>query len=226
MTARVAVIDDAAVFRAGLGMLMPGLEVVDTAASAEALVAVAPEVDLVILDLHLANHAQPEARQGVAAIRFLREAGYRVCLYSQEERPFVLATCLAAGAIGFVSKAAPLERAERDLMLAAQGEPVVPAAVAGLLDVLVRRGSITLLSERQRQVLHGRARGFSYGRLARELYVGESTLRGYWADIAVALSAYFHNASAAEIELALGLTPGDLLEVWPEAGADWWVADR
>ncbi|PZR52595.1 DNA-binding response regulator [Xylanimonas oleitrophica] len=220
----VAVVDDAAVFREAIGLLMPSLRVTRSAATAEELLRHRPQVDLVLLDLHLANGTQPGVRQGVAAVRALSRAGYRVCVYSQEERPFVLAACLAAGAVGMVPKSAPTARAERDFVEAARGGTVVPPTVAGLLDVLVRRGAITLLSERQRQVLHGRARGLSYGRLARELHTGESTLRGYWADITRALSLYLAESTPAEVEHALGLAPGDLLEVWPDDTDDWWRA--
>lgn len=220
---RVAVVDDATIFREGLGMLMPELDVVAVAATVEDLLEAAPEVDIVALDLHLANTLQPEVRQGLAALRALTRGGYSVCIHSQEERPFVLAACLAAGAVGVVSKAASVERAQRELAAAARGEAVVPPAVAGVLDVLVRRGAITVLSERQRQVLRGRARGLSYGRIARDLYVGESTLRGYWQDIAHALSLYLADATPAEVERQLGLAPGDLLEVWQsDDDEEWW----
>jgi hypothetical protein len=84
------------------------------------------------------------------------------------------------------------------------------------------RGAITLLSERQRQVVHGRARGLSYRSLAAELHTAESTLRGYWADIIHALSLYLDAGTPAEVERALGLAPGDLLEAWPGADDGWW----
>lgn len=224
---RIAVVDDVAVFREGLGLLMPELDVVAVAPTVEDLLATAPEVDMVALDLHLANSLQPGVRQGIAALRALIDAGYRVCVHTLEERPFVLAACLAAGAVGVVPKAAALDRAQRDLLAAARGQAVVPPAVAGVLDVLVRRGAITVLSERQRQVLHGRARGLSYGRLARDLYVGESTLRGYWQDITHALSLYLADATPAEVERQLGLAPGDLLDAWPDDdAARWWDIGR
>ncbi|MEU1703703.1 DNA-binding response regulator, partial [Streptomyces pseudogriseolus] len=45
----------------------------------EELVRRSPAVDVVLLDLHLANlEQQPDVRQGVAAIRTLTRRGYRV----------------------------------------------------------------------------------------------------------------------------------------------------
>ncbi|MFI7573913.1 DNA-binding response regulator [Micromonospora sp. NPDC049497] len=226
MRPTVAVVDDASLIRESVGLLMTGLDVVAAVATVEELVRRRPEADLVVLDLHLANlEQQPDVRQGIAAIRTLTTSGYRVCVYSQEERRFVLAACIAAGACGVVSKALPTARAEQLFLDAAAGGTVVPQAVVGILEVLVRRDCITLLSERQRQLLHGRARGLSYAQVAKQLYVSESTLRGYWLDLTRSLSESLRNLTPGEIERALGLAPGDLLEFWSgEAtdGKDWW----
>ncbi|NUT34612.1 MAG: response regulator transcription factor [Hamadaea sp.] len=226
MRPAVAVVDDASLIRDSIGLLMPGLSVVLAAATVEEVVRAGPEADLVVLDLHLTNvDQQPGVRQGIAAIRALTANGYRVCVYTQEERRFVLAACIAAGAAGVVSKALPTTRAEQLFLEVAAGGTVVPQPVVGILEVLVRRNCITLLSERQRQLLHGRARGLSYAQLAKRLYVSESTLRGYWLDLTRALSESLRNLTPGEIEHALGLAPGDLLEFWSGEGAAtarWW----
>ncbi|MEN3614934.1 LuxR C-terminal-related transcriptional regulator [Plantactinospora sp. ZYX-F-223] len=222
----VAVVDDASLIRESFGLLMPGLDVVAAVATVEELVRLRPEVEVVVLDLHLANlEQQPDVRQGIAAIRALTHCGYRVCVYSQEERRFVLAASIAAGASGLVSKALPTRRAEQLLLDVAAGGTVIPQSVVGILEVLVRRDSITLLSERQRQILHGRARGLTYAQIAKQLFVSESTLRGYWLDLTRSLSDSLRNLTPGEIERALGLAPGDLLEFWSGEGTDvkgWW----
>ncbi|MFB7354982.1 response regulator [Streptomyces gardneri] len=221
MRPAVAVVDDASLIRESIGPLMPGLDVVAAVATVEELVRRSPAVDVVVLDLHLANlEQQPDARQGIAAIRTLTRRGYRVCVYSQEERRFVLAACVAAGASGIVSKALPRARAEELFLEVAAGGTVVPQQVVGILEVLVRRDCITLLSERQRQILHGRARGLSYAQVARELFVSESTLRGYWYDLTRSLSDSLRGLTPGEIEHALGLAPGDLLEFWADGTTD------
>ncbi|MFE7584189.1 response regulator [Streptomyces gardneri] len=217
----VAVVDDASLIREAIGPLMPGLDVVAAVATVEELVRRSPAVDVVVLDLHLANlEQQPDVRQGIAAIRTLTRRGYRVCVYSQEERRFVLAACVAAGASGIVSKALPRARAEELFLEVAAGGTVVPQQVVGILEVFVRRDCITLLSERQRQILHGRARGLSYAQVARELFVSESTLRGYWYDLTRSLSDSLRGLTPGEIEHALGLAPGDLLEFWADGTTD------
>jgi len=215
VTARFALVDDATALRESLATLLPDLTFVSTHRSSEELLAARPEADVVILDLHLVNHQQPQVTQGTAAIRRVVEAGYRVCVYTQEERRFVLAACVAAGATGVVSKASSLTEAEAAFRAVADGELAVPPAVTGLIEVLVRRGSITVLSPRQREVLAGRARGLTYAELSRSLYVSESTLRGYWKELTSTVSDYLQETSPGDIERALGLGPGDLIDVWP-----------
>lgn len=209
------VVDDATVIRESLPTLMPGIDFVGAHARVETLLEERPRADLVVLDLHLTNAAQPSARQGVAAVRAVAAAGYRLCVYSQEERRFVLAACMAAGATGIISKSVPTSTAQAAFIDVAAGQVVVPQSVITVMELLVRRDCITIISERQRQVLAGRARGLTYSELSRELYLSESTLRGYWRDLTTAVATHLHQTTAAEIERALGLGPGDLLEFWP-----------
>ena len=75
--------------RDALSVLLPDLTFVSSHPSLEDFLAAAPRADVVILDLHLVNLRQPDAAQGVAAIHAAVDAGYRVCVYTQEERRFV-----------------------------------------------------------------------------------------------------------------------------------------
>lgn len=213
---RAALVDDATVIRGALGSMLETLEMVAVHSSVEELLAADVQVDVVLLDLHLVNQTQPDVAQGVGAVSTLVEAGHTVCVYSQEERRWVLAACIAAGARGVVSKAEPIEAAERAFLDVARGNAVVPPSVVGLIEVLVRRRSITLLGERQRQVLAGRARGLTYAEMAQQLHLSESTLRGYWHDLILGVSQHLQQTAPADIERALGLAPGDLLDSWPQ----------
>jgi len=216
----LAVVDDATAVRESFAALLPGLVVVSTHASVEELVAARPVADVVALDLHLVNTRQPDVAQGLSAIEAAVRAGYRVCVYTQEERRFVLAACLAAGATGVVSKSVSMAEAEAAFRSVAAGELVVPPAVAGIIEVLAKRGSLTLVSPRQREVLAGRARGMTYAELGRRLYVSESSLRGYWRELTLTVSRYLQETSPGDIEHALGLRPGDLLDYWPGSSAE------
>jgi len=194
---------------------MPRLEFLGSFSSAEELIASGQRADLVVLDLHLVNSRQQEVRQGIAALRLVTGAGHRACVYTQEERRFVLAACLAAGASGIASKADALQPVQETFLEVAAGGTVVPQSLIGLIELLVRRKQLTVLSERQRDVLAGRARGLTYAELAAKLYLSESTLRGYWRDTTEAVRQYLEHTTPADIEHALGLAPGDLLDVWP-----------
>lgn len=212
---RFSLVDDATAVRESLAVLLPDLEFVSSHQSLEEFLAARPRADVVVLDLHLVNLRQPDARQGVAAIRDAVAAGYRVCVYTQEERRFVLASCLAAGATGVVSKSSPLDETQAAFLAVSRGELVAPPSVTGLIELLVRRGRVTVLNRRQREVLAGRARGLTYAELSRTLFLSESTLRGYWRDLSSVVSAYLQESSPGDIEHALGLGPGDLVDHWP-----------
>lgn len=212
---RVSLVDDATALRAAAAVLMPEEDVVSTHGSVEELLAESPSCDVVVLDLHLVNRSQPEVRQGVAAVAAVVAAGYRVCVYTQEERRFVLASCLAAGARGVVSKSAPLAQARAGFRSVARGDLVAPTAVVGVVEVLSKRGHLSLLSDRQRAVVSGRARGLTYAELGRTLFVSATTLRGYWQEISGLVAEHLGEVSAADMEHAFGLRPGDLLDVWP-----------
>ncbi len=212
---RFSLVDDATAVRESLSVLLPDLTFVSSHPSLEDFLAAAPRADVVILDLHLVNLRQPDAAQGVAAIHAAVDAGYRVCVYTQEERRFVLASCLAAGATGVVSKSSTLAETRTAFLAVSRGELVAPPSVTGLIEALVRRGRVTVLNKRQREVLAGRARGLTYAELSRTLYLSESTLRGYWRDLSGVVSSYLQDSSPGDIERALGLGPGDLVDHWP-----------
>ena len=215
---RLSLVDDATAIRAAVPALLPAATIVSTHSCVEDFLAASPDSDVVAVDLQLANETQPGALQGVAAVAAVADAGYRVCVYTQEERRFVLASCLAAGAQGVVSKSAPLEAARAAFESVARGELVAPPAVVGILEVLSKRGRLTLLTDRQREVLNGRARGLTYDELARTVHVSPSTLRSYWREITDVVGRHLSEVSPGDIEHAFGLRPGDLVGVWPGEG--------
>ncbi|MFI1096615.1 DNA-binding response regulator [Streptomyces sp. NPDC020917] len=208
-------VEDATAIRLGLPALLPDITFAAAFARAEEALQARPAADVVVLDLHLANSGQQDATQGVAAVSDLVAAGYRVCLYTQEERRFVLAACLAAGARGLIRKSAPLPEVAEGIAQVAAGKVVVPQSLIALTELLVRRGSLTILSPRQREVLAGRARGQTYTEMSRTMHLSESTLRGYWADLTAIVADHLQQTAPADIERCLGLAPGDLLDFWP-----------
>lgn len=212
----VVLVEDIAALRGGLPVLLPAFEFVAVYPRVEPLLVERPVADVVLLDLQLVNNDQPAARQGIAAVQAVVDAGYRVCLYTQEERRFVLAAAVAAGAAGLVRKSAGMDEAADIVATVAAGGLMLPHGVVALADALSARGGLTVLSPRQRQVLNGRAKGQTYAEMAAQLHLSESTLRGYWQDILLAIQQHLAETAPAVVEHALGLADGDLVNVWPE----------
>ena len=109
---RVVVIDDHPVIATGLTCLAPQIEVVASFSTVEEFLSAPPNpADVVLLDLQLdaglrAGSTPPI--MGTAAIRRLLEQGKGpVVVYTAIAEEMLLAACLAAGAMGAVTKNAP-----------------------------------------------------------------------------------------------------------------------
>ncbi|HWC37610.1 MAG TPA: response regulator transcription factor [Acidimicrobiales bacterium] len=87
---------------------------------------------------------------------------------------------LEEGAVGFLSKEAPRADLVEAVVRAAAGEVIVPPQLAGgVVEQIRLRGqpSGPVLSEREREVLRGFARGLSIPQVAAELFIGTSTVK-------------------------------------------------
>lgn len=209
---RAVVVDDSTVVRFGLPVMHPELDVVASYPDVEALVVDRPEADVVILDLKLSGTGAPGVRQGPAAIVAVRDAGYRICLYTDERRRLVLARCLRAGAHGIVHKSDTVGAAREAFAAVARGETVITQSLVGLAEVVERRGRLPELTTRQREVLAARARGERWSDIAARLFITEGVAREHMAAVNAKLAAYLSGGSPGDIEHILGLAPGDLLD--------------
>lgn len=211
---RIALIDDLPVVREGFALLHPSLEVVAALATVEDLVATFPsleEVDLVVLDLHLRTTGGGET-QGLEAISSAASLGVPVCLYTGEQRRLVVARCLQQGANGVVHKQDTPQDATQAFRTVAGGGTYFSPSIAGLAEVLDRRGGLPDLTERQREVLAGRARGEPWKTIARRLDISQGVAREHMSTVAAKFAEYLRDSSPADLERALGLSPGDLLD--------------
>lgn len=186
-SSRVLLVDDHGLVRHGLQLLihetMPRLQVRLASSLAEALQALeAPAtVDLVLLDLTLGDV------HGMAGLRRLREAHPAVpvvVVSAQDDRDTVVAA-LDAGAMGFISKAAPPDElraaltgviADRVIHLprSVSGGAAAPGAAAGrALSELSALG----LTPRQIEVLSHVVQGLSNKEIARRLERSEIAIK-------------------------------------------------
>lgn len=216
---RVVVIDDASQTRETFGVAYPAVQVVAAYDTVDGFLRQPVDVDLVVLDLMLSTNLQQHGvLQGPPAIEELTGRGYRVCIYTDERRPLVLLRCLAAGAIGFARKSDPLEVNQRTFVAAAGGEMVIAQSLVGLAELLSRRGKLPNLTDKQVEVLAARARGEKWESIAERLHIVKKTAEGHLNAVATKMAWFLRDAhldpdaSPGDIERALGLSPGDLLD--------------
>jgi len=215
----VAVIDDSSQTRETFGIAYPALDVVGAYATVEACLEARPDVALVVLDLLLATGLDPHrVQQGPAAIRALTQAGYRVCLYTDERRPLVLVTCVASGASGLVQKSDSIAANQDAFIRIAEGYTVIPDSMTVVAELLRKRGHLPELTDRQIQVLHGRARGESWKLIGQKIGISPKTAYDHMELVMRKMVLLLQDvglpagSSPADVERALGLAPGDLID--------------
>lgn len=195
---RVLVVDDHALFRAGmlavLGAL-PDVEVVGEAASGEeALTAVAEHrPDVVLMDLRMPGIG------GLAATARITEKhpDTHVVVLTMSEDPDSVFAALRAGARGYLLKESGGDDVRRVIEGVARGEAVFGPRVA---EQVVRFFSTAAvgqaaaeafpdLTAREREVLDLMARGLDNASIARRLFLSEKTVRNRVSDILAKLRA-------------------------------------
>ena len=184
---RVLIADDQRVVREGLAVLLgllPGVEVVGTAADGEQAVALATELapDVVLMDLRM-----PRC-DGIEATRRLREHGCArvIALTTYADDRSVL-DALRAGARGYLTKDAGGEEIHRALTRVAQGQAVIDPAVAHhLVDPIATAPAAGRaprlpdgLTPREAEVLALIAEGLTNTEIAGRLVVSEATVKSH-----------------------------------------------
>jgi two-component system nitrate/nitrite response regulator NarL len=122
-------------------------------------------------------------------------------LLSAVTDPAVVFVALEQGARGYISKEASRAEIVEAVVRIATGETVIPPHLAvglvGQIQLRRDRGGLTL-SERERQVLSGFARGQSIPQLAAELYLGASTVKTHTQRLYEKLGVSDRAAAVAE----------------------------
>ncbi len=185
MTSRLLLVDDHAVVRSGLRMLLesePDFEIIGEAGSGrEALEAVAAvHPDIVLMDIGLPDMSGIEAANEIKQ-RHPETAIVALTIHEDEEYFFKM---LAAGASGYVPKRAAPEELLTALRAAAAGEVYLYPSLAKLLvkDYLAEgpadrpRESMDPLTEREQEVLAHLADGASNAEIAETLSISPKTV--------------------------------------------------
>ncbi len=187
MSIRVVLVDDQAMVRTGLRMVLaaePDLEVVGEAADGEAGVRVVTALrpDVVLMDVRMPGVDGLEAARRIIAA----DLPTRVVVLTTFDEDEYVAAALRAGVSGFLLKVAPPEDLVAAVRTVAAGQGLLDPA--GTLRVIrsfaaaptpdpVRAGALGTLTERETDVLALVAAGLSNAEIAARLYLGEATVK-------------------------------------------------
>jgi DNA-binding NarL/FixJ family response regulator len=182
---RVVIVDDEALIRSGLAMILSGagdVDVVATCSGAEALTTVrAHQPRVVLLDIRM-----PDV-DGLTLLRRIRElpdAPY-VAMLTTFDTDEYLDQALHLGASGFLLKDTEPDALVRSVRAVATGAGCLSAPVLRRLGAQQRSGhpaaaqAVELLSDRERQVLAFLGHGLSNVEIGARMHLGAATVKDY-----------------------------------------------
>ena len=171
--ARIAVVDDHPAVVLGATTIIntqPDMHVVATGATVAELLASGMDLDLVLLDLALADGSTPTSN-----IRALARTGAAVLAYTSGDRPGLVREASRAGACGMVRKSELPEMVVKALRMVLRGEVVATADWAAALDA-DSEFVTARLSEREAEVLALYASGETAERVGAALFISRETV--------------------------------------------------
>jgi len=190
---RIILVDDHAVVRSGLRMLLeskPGIEVVGDAADGDEAIRMALQIkpDLVLMDLSM-----PHGKDGLTATAELKKLlpDTPVLILTMHDDEEYLFRSIQAGASGYILKSAPHEELLAAIRSVSQGDAYLyPTATKRLMNEYMERvrngdgaDSYEQLSEREKEVLGWIAKGYSNKEIADRLVISVKTVETHKAHI-------------------------------------------
>ncbi|MGG1313811.1 response regulator transcription factor [Cohnella laeviribosi] len=190
---RIMLVDDHAVVRSGLRMLLeskPGIEVVGDAADGDEAIRMALQIkpDLVLMDLSM-----PHGKDGLTATAELKKLlpDTAVLILTMHDDEEYLFRSIQAGASGYILKSAPHEELLAAIRSVSQGDAYLyPTATKRLMNEYMERvrngdgaDSYEQLSEREKEVLGWIAKGYSNKEIADRLVISVKTVETHKAHI-------------------------------------------
>ena len=185
---RLLIVDDHKVVRQGLRFLLQheaDIEIVGEAADGEQAVALVRQhvPAVVLLDLLMPK------MDGLTALRAIKEISpsTQVIILTSHQGDDELFDAIKAGALSYVLKTAGVDVVVESVRAAARGESLLdPSVAARVLEEMRRakgRDGVDPLSRREVEVLSELARGRSNKEIARELSIGEETVKTHVSNI-------------------------------------------
>jgi len=183
---KILLVDDHALFRAGLRLLLATISrqatilEASTLDEALALAGQHPDLALCLLDLAL------KRENGLAALQHLKEVApdIAVVIVSAAEENATIRDCLDAGAMSFIPKSATPEQLTEALRQVLEGRVYLPMQIYDSAPAAQPN-----LTPRQLDVLGCLSRGLPTKSIARELGLSEHTVKDHLTSIYQALGA-------------------------------------
>ncbi|WP_327583409.1 response regulator transcription factor [Nonomuraea sp. NBC_00507] len=196
MGIRIVIADDQAMVRAGLRMVVdsdPGMEVVGEAADGREAVAVARRTrpDIVLMDISMPR------LDGLSAAKELLDTPSppKIITLTTFDTDENLYAALRAGTSGFLLKVSPPEQLLEAIKVVHAGDALLdPAVTSRVIASFAGRADpapspmLAELTPRELEVLRLLARGLTNAEIARDLYVGEATVKTHVARVLMKLS--------------------------------------
>lgn len=187
---RVVIVDDHAMFRAGVrAELGDAVEVLAEAADVDQAVAavVAMQPEVVLLDVHLPGGGGAEVIRRTAG----KAAGAKFLALSVSDAAEDVIGTIRSGARGYVTKSITGEELIDAIGRVAAGDAVfsprlagfVLDAFAGTIEVAAIDEDLDRLTEREREVMRLIARGYSYKEVAGELFISIKTVETHMGSV-------------------------------------------
>ena len=193
---RAMIVDDHALFRRGLEMVLeeePDIELVGQASDgAEAVEKAAESLpDVVLMDIRMPRSS------GIEACRAMKEAApsAKIVILTISDEEEDLFEAIRAGASGYLLKDIPLDEVADAVRAVHGGQSLINPSMAGKLltefATLARRDDeeraqevpAPRLTEREMQVLKLVARGMNNRDIAKELFISENTVKNHVRNI-------------------------------------------
>src|SRR5229473_6239768 len=193
---RVLVVDDHALFRRGLEMVLAeerDIEVVGEASDGAEAVAKAGESlpDVVLMDIRMPRSS------GIEACRAMKEVApsAKIVMLTISDEEEDLFEAIRAGASGYLLKDLPLDEVAETVRAVHDGQSLINPSMAGKLliefatlakrdaEERVQQVPAPRLTEREMQVLKLVARGMNNRDIAKELFISENTVKNHVRNI-------------------------------------------
>ncbi|GAA3235826.1 response regulator transcription factor [Actinocorallia longicatena] len=195
---RVLIVDDDALVRAGLTMMLDGLPGITVTGEADDGAEVPAAADACRPDVVLMDLRMPRV-DGITATRLLRRRPRppEVIILTTFDADENILHALRAGASGFLLKDTPPAQIVEAIGRVARGEPILsPSITRRLMDRAVHqagnheraRAALAALSPREHEVVMAVARGASNAEIAAGLYMSVPTVKAHISHILTKLS--------------------------------------